>query len=102
MLERKQILDTVTAALPDDHGLVPLPRLNVPTPGGMGFTKVYFGARCDCGTSAVLSVEVAADKTEDDLARAMPALLDRLMRQRDHFKQMSCLSHERLRTRQFN
>ena len=94
-------MEVVTAALPDGHGLIPLPRLNVSTPGGMGFQKVYFGARCGCGTSAVLSVEVASDKTEGDLERAMPALLDRLMRQRDHFNQMSCKAHERLRSGQF-
>ena len=79
MIDRKVILDNVIKALPEDHDLVPLPKLNVPTPAGMGFQKVYFGARCDCGTSAVLSVEVANDRTEADLESAMPAILDRLM-----------------------
>ena len=101
MIGRKVILDNVIKALPEGHDLVPLPRLNVPTPAGMGFQKVYFGARCDCGTSAVLSVEVANDRTEADLESAMPAILDRLMKQKASFRNMSCRSHQSLRSGQF-
>ena len=101
MIDRKVILDNVIKALPEGHDLVPLPKLNVPTPAGMGFQKVYFGARCDCGTSAVLSVEVANDRTESDLESAMPAILDRLMKQKASFRNMSCRSHESLRSGQF-
>ena len=101
MIDRKVILDSVFEALPEGHELVHLPRLNVPTPAGMGFQKVNFGIRCNCGTSAVLTVEVASDRTETDLEEAMPAILDRLMRQKAAFRKMSCRSHESLRSGQF-
>ena len=101
MIDRKVIMDSVIAALPEDHELVPLPKLNVPTPAGMGFQKVYFGIRCDCETSAVLTVEVSNDRTEADLEEAMPAILDRLMRQKAAFRKMPCLSHQSLRSGQF-
>ena len=101
MIDRKVIMDSVIAALPEGHELVPLPKLNVPTPAGMGFQKVYFGIRCNCGTSAVLTVEVASDRTEADLEEAMPAILDRLMRQKAAFRKMPCVSHQSLRSGQF-
>ena len=101
MINRKVILDSVIEALPEGHELVPLPKLNVPTPAGMGFHKVYFGLRCNCGTSAVLTVEVANDRTETDLEEAMPAILDRLMRQKAAFRKMPCRSHQSLRSGQF-
>ena len=58
---------------------------------------MFFSARCDCGTSALLSVEVAEDKTIADVRQAMPSLVDRLVKQERMFESMSCEMHTRMR-----
>jgi hypothetical protein len=55
-----------------------------------------FSAHCDCGTAAVLSVEVAGDKTGQEIEDAMPVLVDRLAGQAETFKRMSCDVHVRM------
>ncbi len=97
-VERQWLAQQIAAALPNGHGLSPLPGLNT-DPAGKGPTvKVYFAARCECTTAAVLSVEVAREKSRADVTAAVPALVARLVLQRDAFRRMPCASHTSLRT----
>ncbi len=96
-LTAEWIARQVSGALPADHGLTPLPRLKANTGGTGGFLKVFFGARCKCETAAVLSVEVSASKSREEVTEALPALVQRLLEQRDAFRKMPCASHRKLR-----
>ncbi len=89
---------SVQAALPPGHGLSSLPRLNTDPTGSSGVVKVYFGARCECQTAAVLSVEAGAARTRAEALAAMPALVQKLLAQRDAFRKMPCAAHKSLRT----
>ena len=62
-----------------------------------GFHKVFFAARCECTTVALLSVEVSEDKTLADVERALPSLVGRLEAQARAFYNMNCDMHERMR-----
>ena len=86
----------VGRALPADSGLTPLRGLKMDLSANPGFRKVMFSARCDCGTAAVLSVEVAGDKTGQEVEGAMPVLIDKLVGQADAFRSMSCEVHVRM------
>ena len=62
-----------------------------------GSRKFFFAARCDCGTAAVLSVEVAGDKTLPDLEQALPELTRGLQGRARAFHEMPCDAHRRMR-----
>ena len=62
-----------------------------------GFQKVYFSARCECGTAALLSVEVADDKTVEEIEQARCSLADKLAGRARAFYAMSCETHARMR-----
>jgi hypothetical protein len=59
--------------------------------------KIFFAARCQCGTSALISVEVANDKTLDDVKMSAPQLARQLEKQADSFYAMSCDIHKKIR-----
>ena len=62
-----------------------------------GFRKVFFSTRCECGTAALLSVEIAQEKTLDDVKQALPSLISKLVGQAKAFYGMSCDIHKRMR-----
>lgn len=97
-VDRAWLLDAAKAGLPPGHGLTPLPGLNTDPSGTSRIMKVYFGARCGCGTAAVLSVEASLTKRRSDVEAAMPQLIEKLLLQRDAFRRMPCTSHRNLRT----
>ncbi len=61
------------------------------------FHKVFFSAGCDCGTAALLSVEVSKDKTLPEVEESLPALLEHLNRKVRQFRSMSCEMHRNMR-----
>ena len=61
------------------------------------FHKVFFAARCECTTVALLSVEASAEKTLGEVRRALPSLVARLEAQARAFYNMSCDVHARMR-----
>ena len=61
------------------------------------FRKVFFAVRCDCGTAGLLSVEVAPDKTVEEMRRAAPELARRLLLQSESFHAMPCEMHAMMR-----
>ncbi len=61
------------------------------------FHKVFFSIRCECGTAALLSVEVAKSKTLPQVRVALPELVRRLKAKSRQFSAMSCDMHTRMR-----
>gem|GEM_PF-1296356 len=98
LVDREWLAAHIAGALPPDAGLSSLPKLNTDVTGRSGFVKVYFGVRCDCTTAAVLSAEVASSKTQAEVIAATPALVHKLLAQRDAFRHMPCSSHKALRS----
>ena len=89
--------DLISDAVPDESSLRPLSGFKLDLSANPGFHKVFFSARCDCGTSALLSVEVAQGKTIAQVRQALPSLVDRLETQARRFHGMSCEVHTRMR-----
>ena len=95
--DAQALRDLIHGALPADARLVPLPGFRMDLSANPGFRKVFFAARCTCGTSALLSVEVSETKSMREVHEALPSLVDRLVRQRQAFDSMSCEMHTRMR-----
>ena len=96
-IDAQALRDLIHGALPADSRLTPLPGFKMDLSANPGFRKVFFAARCTCGTSALLSVEVSEDKTMREVREALPSLVDRLVRQQQAFDSMSCEMHTRMR-----
>ena len=92
-----QIHSLIAEALPADSRLTPLKGFKLDLTANPGFRKVFFAARCDCGTAGLLSVEVSPDKTVSELKRAVPELARRLLLQAESFHAMPCEAHARMR-----
>ena len=65
-------------ALTEEQGLTVLKGFKLDLSANKGFHKLFAAARCDCGTSALLSIEVDRKKTLDEVKEAMPGLLAHL------------------------
>ena len=65
--------------------------------GVADFHKVFFSAKCDCGTAALLSIEVSKDKTLPEVEESLPSLIDHLNRKVSQFRSMSCEMHTNMR-----
>ena len=92
-----RIHDLIIKAMPADIGLTPLRDFKMDLSANPGFRKVFFSASCDCGTAALLSVEVAAEKTLGEVRQALPSLVNRLTDQAKLFHNMPCDAHRRMR-----
>jgi len=80
-----------------DAGLTPLRGFKLDLSANPDFRKVFFSASCDCGTAALLSVEVAGDKTLEDVREALPSLTEGLHGKARSFYDMSCAAHQKIR-----
>ena len=87
----------ILQALPADSGLTLLKGFKLDLSGNPGFRKVFFSTRCDCGTAALLSIEVAEEKTIADINQVLPSLIAKLVGQAKSFHGMSCDIHTRMR-----
>ena len=65
--------------------------------GNLDFHKVFFSARCECGTAALLSVEVAMSKTLSLVVENLPTLREHLMAKVHQFNSMPCEMHQKMR-----
>jgi len=92
-----RIRSLVFDALSGDSGLRPLKGFRLDFSANRDFRKIFYSARCDCGTAALLSVEVARDKTLDQVREALPELTRRLEIQASSFRSMPCETHRRMR-----
>jgi len=92
-----QLQALIAQAVPVDIGLTPMKGFKMDLSANPGFRKVFFSAKCDCGTNALLSVEVAQDKTLDEVKRVLTSLISKLQGQVKSFRSMPCDMHARLR-----
>ena len=65
--------------------------------GNRNFHKVFFSVRCDCGTAALLSLEVDKAKSLSQVKGVLPGLLQHLKSKAQQFNNMSCEMHGKLR-----
>ena len=93
----KQIHSLIAGALSDKSGLTPLKGFKLDLSANPGFRKVFFTARCDCGTAALLSVEVSREKVLAEVQQAVPQLTRRLESQAKSFYEMPCEVHKTMR-----
>ncbi|MCH8060927.1 MAG: hypothetical protein IH861_00310 [Chloroflexi bacterium] len=91
------LANLIASGVASDIGLSPLKGFKLNLSANPGFRKVFFSAKCDCGTAAVLSIEIAGDKTTSQIKAALPSLTDSLQQQAKKFYQMSCEMHEKMR-----
>ena len=56
------------------------------------FDKFFFAASCDCGTSALLSLEVSIHKTDDEINKAM-LTLERAKKQKENQRNMDLVNY---------
>ena len=91
------LADLIASGVASDIGLSPLKGFKLNLSANPGFRKVFFSAKCDCVTAALLSIEIAGDKTTSQIKAALPSLADSLQQQAKKFYQMSCEMHEKMR-----
>ena len=96
-MDDSELSALIAGAVPDDAGLTPLTRFKIDLSANKGFRKVFFTVHCDCGTAGVLSVEVAQDKTREDVRRVLPSLVSKLRAQAESFHSMPCEIHRQMR-----
>ena len=87
----------IVSALPSELHLAPIEGFKMDLSANSGFRKVFFARRCDCGTAALLSVEVEQTKTIADIRRALPSLVETLGRKSKAFDEMGCEGHRAMR-----
>jgi hypothetical protein len=92
-----QIRALIGETLADDLDITPMAGFKMDLSANAGFKKAFFSVRCECGTAAVLSIEVSGQKTMAEITAAMPSLVARLESQARSFRAMSCDVHLRMR-----
>ena len=76
---------------------IALNRMSRVTKGPEGMTTVFFGLKCECDTSAIMSLEVAANKAMSQIMEALPQTGQRFFSQLRTFRQMPCSAHNSFR-----
>jgi hypothetical protein len=92
-----EIRSLLKSSLRAETGLTPLRGFKVDLSANAGFRKFFYSAKCECGTAALLSVEIDARKDLKQIERVMPELARRLESQAGEFNRMSCEDHSRMR-----
>ena len=77
----QDLRDLIVDAIPETAGLVSLKGFKMDLSANRGFRKFFFAARCECKTSALLSVEIAEDKKLEEVKKVIPALINKLLDQ---------------------
>ena len=93
----QDLRDLIVDAIPETAGLVSLKGFKMDLSANRGFRKFFFAARCECKTSALLSVEIAEDKKLEEVKKVIPALINKLLDQSKAFYNMSCDVHTKMR-----
>ncbi len=91
------LANLIVSGVASELGLTPLNGFKLNLSASPGFRKVFFSAKCECGTAALLSIEVAGDKKNSQIQSALPSLTDSLQQKAKMFYQMSCEMHEKMR-----
>ena len=93
----RELQAMIAGAVSPEAGLTPLPGFKLDLSANRNFRKVFFKAGCDCGTAALLSIEVGGDKTHDEIEAALPSLVRRIEGQAEAFSRMPCEAHRQFR-----
>ncbi len=93
----EEIQDLLREAITDEPTLTILKGFKLDFSANRDFHKVFFSVRCECGTAALLSVEVAKSKTLPQVGKALPGLVKHLKAKSWQFSNMSCDMHTRMR-----
>ena len=93
-----QVHDLFKGALAEEPRLRLLRGFKLDFSGNSDFHKVYFSTKCDCGTAALLSVEVARSKSLPQVKEVLPDLTEHLKGKVAQFQAMSCEMHSMMRT----
>ena len=93
-----QLHQLFSQALIEDTGMRLLRGFNPNLSGTMDVHKVFVAASCDCGTAAVLSVEVEQSKSYHEVEEALPSLVEQLRFREQAFRKMPCTAHAQMRS----
>ena len=85
-------------ALAEDMSLRLLRGFKPNLSGTLDVHKVFVAASCDCGTAAVLSVEVERSKSYREVEEALPHLVEQLRFREQAFRKMPCAAHAQMRS----
>ena len=75
----------------------PLRGFKVDFSGNSDFHKVYFSVKCNCGTAALISVEVSTSKSRNEVSAAVPSLVSEVESKATQFNSMTCQMHQQMR-----
>jgi len=92
-----QVLSVLSKLLPDNNLLSPLKGFKIDFSANPGFRKFFYSAKCKCGTSALLSVEISTNKGLSEIEKVAPELIRRLEDRAKTFYDMSCEYHTNMR-----
>ena len=92
-----EIQDLLREAIPEELNLRLLKGFKMDLSANPDFHKVFVSAHCDCGTAALLSLEVDRSKTRTQVQEALPTLVRHLKNKAQQFAGMSCQMHARMR-----
>ena len=95
--EQEDVHGLILSQLSEDICVVPLKGFKMDLSANRNFNKLFFKIGCNCGTAGLLSVEIAVDKTMEDINKALPALVSRIEAQARSFSRMNCEDHKMLR-----
>lgn len=85
-------------ALARDKGIRLLRGFKPNLSGTLGVHKIFAAASCECGTAAVLSVEVDQSKSYREVEEALPSLVGQLRLREQAFRKMPCTAHAQMRS----
>ena len=85
-------------AISDEERLILLKGFRFGSHDNPEFHKVFFSVGCNCGTSALISIEVLRSKTLSQLKEALPDLINHLRSRVAQFTAMNCDMHASMRT----
>ena len=97
LVTEDQIRLLIESSLSSETSIKYVDRFSLKMPKMQHSQKIFFAAKCQCGTSALISVEVAKNKTLDDVQMSAPQLARQLENQADSFYEMSCDVHKKIR-----
>jgi len=93
----QDLRNLIVDSIPETAGLVSLKGFKMDLSANREFRKFFFAARCECKTSALLSVEIAEDKKLEEVKKVLPSLINKLVDQSKVFYNMSCDLHTKMR-----
>jgi len=96
-MDNKILQNLIVSNMSSEVTLRPLSGFKMDFSANPDFDKFFFAASCDCGTSALLSLEVSIHKTDDEINKALPSLIEKLQNQEKSFRSMNCTMHGMMR-----